>query len=624
VVNRLPAPITGADSVCSSGGTALAYDADVPLGMWSSIGIGISPAGVISGLSPGVGTISYTLSTGCFVTKTIVVLPLPSGISGPAYVCLGGTITLSDMSGGGVWSTPGYSAFAVIDSFTGVVTGIANGSAVVTYTIPTGCIITRTITVNPHPSAIGGPSNVCAGASITLTDSVAGGQWSSSNTTIATVGSGSGIVTGVAGGLVTITYSTTSLCGVASVTQTVMIDPLPDAGTILGPVNICMTNTAVLSDPAPGGTWGASNTHAAISAGTVTPISIGIDTVTYIVTNGCGADTTTHIITISPQPYAGAISGPSEVCSGSAITLVDTAGGGAWSATNGSATVSVTGIVTGAYPGTDTIFYSVANACGTAIAAQVVTVNALPDAGTINGLPEVCINSTVTLTDNIPGGSWAASNGTATVADGIVKGLAAGRDTIRYTVANTCGTASTTQAITINPLPDAGAIIGADSICPGDTMALSATIAGGAWSSADTSIFYVAGTGSVIGKTPGKNNAIYTVINSCGAASAVWPITVRSMLACEGTQKFSLGCSGEGEIVIYPNPNPGAFNLKIISALTEEVHVVIINAIGQKVETFTATTNELIEVKMGVAPGVYIVSAITSHGRCSEKITVTR
>jgi hypothetical protein len=54
---------------------------------------------------------------------------------------------------------------------------------------------------------ITGPSALCAGSADTLTDATTGGAWSSSAPGVAAVGSGTGLVTGIAPGTATITYT---------------------------------------------------------------------------------------------------------------------------------------------------------------------------------------------------------------------------------------------------------------------------------------------------------------------------------------------------------------------------------------------------------------------------------
>ena len=136
-------------------------------------------------------------------------------------------------------------------------------------------------------------------------------------------------------------------------------------------------------------------------------------------------------------PVVGALTGGTSVCAGSTITLADTTAGGVWSVINSTASVSG-GIVMGATAGADTIVYAKTNSCGVATTTYTVTINPLPDAGTITGDDTVCIGTTITLADAVTGGAWAASNAKAGVAAGVVTGMAAGTDTIKYSITATC------------------------------------------------------------------------------------------------------------------------------------------------------------------------------------------
>ncbi len=55
-----------------------------------------------------------------------------------------------------------------------------------------------------------------------------------------------------------------------------------------------------LSDIVIGGAWSASNGRATVAGGLVTSVSAGIDTISYSVTNGCGTQSATLPVTISP------------------------------------------------------------------------------------------------------------------------------------------------------------------------------------------------------------------------------------------------------------------------------------------------------------------------------------
>lgn len=72
------------------------------------------------------------------------------------------------------------------------------------------------------------------------------------------------------------------------------------------------------------------------------------------------------------------ISGPATVCPGATIQLSDLTGGGTWSTSNGNATVSTTGVVTGVYGGNVAIFYTQTTACGTGGATYFVNVKPAP------------------------------------------------------------------------------------------------------------------------------------------------------------------------------------------------------------------------------------------------------
>src|SRR5262249_29128877 len=148
----------------------------------------------------------------------------------------------------------------------------------------------------------------------------------------------------------------------------------------------------------------------------------------YTVTSGCGTiAVATDVVTVNPLANAGTITGVASVCTGAATTLSDAVTGGIWSSTNTGVATVIGGVVTGASSGTATISYTVANGCSTAAATAVVTVNPAPNAGTITGVPSVCVSATTMLSDVTTGGTWSSSNtGIATVIGGLVGGVSSG------------------------------------------------------------------------------------------------------------------------------------------------------------------------------------------------------
>lgn len=200
-VNASPAAITGAGSICI--GSTLALGETTEGGTWSSSTskATVSSIGIVTGVSSGTATISYSLGS-CRATSVFTVNANPSSITGTASVCTGLATTLSSSTTGGSWSTSNDNASVSA----GVVTGAAAGTTIVSYTLPTGCYKATVVTVNASPEAITGAGTMCKGTTATLASTTTGGTWSSSATSVATVGS-AGIVTGVAAGTATISYN---------------------------------------------------------------------------------------------------------------------------------------------------------------------------------------------------------------------------------------------------------------------------------------------------------------------------------------------------------------------------------------------------------------------------------
>ena len=89
-----------------------------------------------------------------------------------------------------------------------------------------------TVIQAPSPGTISGATNVCTGLTITLSDPVAGGTWSSSNSAVASV-SAVGIVAGVSAGTATISYTFTNTCGSRSATHPVAVLSHSDCNTFV-------------------------------------------------------------------------------------------------------------------------------------------------------------------------------------------------------------------------------------------------------------------------------------------------------------------------------------------------------------------------------------------------------
>jgi hypothetical protein len=72
----------------------------------------------------------------------------------------------------------------------------------------------------------------------------------------------------------------------------------PVAAAITGVDSLCKRFAATLNESVAGGIWRSSNANASVAAGVVTGTNIGMDTIIYKITNGCGVDSVTKTINI--------------------------------------------------------------------------------------------------------------------------------------------------------------------------------------------------------------------------------------------------------------------------------------------------------------------------------------
>ena len=261
------------------------------------------------------------------------------------------------------------------------------------------------------------------------------------------------------------------------------------SSTTVSTASVCQGGSTTISASPAGGTWNSANTAiATIDAVTGTAYGVAAGTVDLTYTTGAGCYKITSL-TVIPAPV---ITGPTSVCNGLSVTIGATPTGGTWSGgTTGIATITTAGVVTGLGLGTAPITYT--SPIGCVSTGSVTVFNLSP----ITGPASVCKNSTILLTDPVPGGTWSSGNvavASVTSTAGSVTGVSAGTAQITYSFGGAC---YSTAPVNVIDLPAPPAATGA-SYCQGDdAVALSATGSSLLWYTVPSG-----GTGTAIAPVP--------------------------------------------------------------------------------------------------------------------------
>ncbi len=468
-----------------------------------------------------------------------------------------------------------------------------------------GNLIFTSLAIAATPPIMG-TFTVCATATTTLSDAGTG-TWSSGSTGVATVGSASGIVTGVSGGTATITFHAST----GSVTQVVTVSPLPTVPAITGVNDICLGNGTTFYDVAGGGVWisGAPGVATVSSGGgAVSSVSPGVAVIYYSVTNMCGTTTVNRSVSVDTVVTSLVVSGSVNVCQLATTTWAGSPTGGAW--TSGMPSIATigaaSGVVSGVTVGTATITYQFSNACGMWTTNRVVTVDTLPSPGTISGQQVLCAGELAVLHDDQePLGVWSSGNtAKATVmSNGYVTGVAGGTVTLSYTVTEPTYMCfkSATYVMTINALPT-------PSLADTGNV-LSTTLGYAAYNWLNSGAYIGGATGptyTII--MPGVYSVRVTDANGCSNNSATFGYPVTSVQNVNGAN-----------IRIYPNPTNGLISIESANSTDAQI-----TSIDGRMLSFVSDAKQL-DLR-NYPGGTYILSVfdhVTGIKLTTEKIIKT-
>ncbi len=677
-VNVIPVPaaIGGTPAVCASGGITTLTDATTP-GTWSVSSGGfasISSGGVVTGNTAGTATVTYTGANSCYITLPIVINPLPSAITGTFEVCQLAVTTLSSAPGTGTWSTANAAIATVVGG--GGVRGVNPGTTTITYSLPTGCRATASVTVNEIPAAIAGSPSVCLNGITTLTNTVAGGTWSSSDLTFATVEATTGIVHGVAVGSANISYTTgTNGCyalfpinvtGLVVPTVSLNINP---GTTICQDTLVTFTPTVTNGGASPLYVWSVNNV---ILAGTPTysyhPHNGDLVRVWILSSYECAVpDTTSAWVTMTVNPIVtpgltlATMAGGDTACAGALATILPVPVGGGSSP---SYQWTINGVPSGVgslytyIPNNGDVITSTmtSNApcrtANTASATKLLTVSPL-----ITPLVSISSSLGYTLCDGYPdvlttsmyGGGTAPTyqwtvNGSPMGTGPVYTYAPANGDVVAVTMTSnfpcvTTPTATTNVSLTVLPITQPVGVVTAQPgyIVPAgmnDTFTCTIVSGGGL---APTYQWYVNSIPQA-----GATNSVY-ITNNLHTGDSV-NCEVVNTDQCSGVSVFSYihitignnvgvhGLANAGSnVMLVPNPNSGSFHVKgnINGVVNGNIDVQVTDMLGKAVYMGKATvTNGVVdsELQLGdnLANGTYLLTIRNGEEQSTMHFTLQR
>lgn len=437
--------------------------------------------------------------------------------------------------------------------------GNSSTSGVYTYKvrIQTACLDTTlvgniSVIAANLPSEIFGPSTICIGSQIQLSNSVESGLWMSSDPTIIAINS-KGQCFGVKEGTASISYSILQNGCKSSVSKLISVTESVSLGQIQGVNSICLGNSSKLSMSSVKGIWSSLKPDIASvdSFGLVKSLKSGIAVIRFESGDiGCTSQVQKEI-TIESAPSI--ISNESyDVCVGSALKIPYSAKSGVWVSTD-SLVVSVdqNGLALAISSGNADVFFNLYsdNQCPSSIIKSSFTVKPLFDINPIEGDSSVCLGNKIILSNSTLNGTWSSSNsGIASISNtGQVTALESGTVTIGYTVIRNGCTKVETKLIKVLGLEIVSAIEGDSVVCKGGTIKLSSSTQNGKWASASPSNITIDSIGNVKGIKAGKSIISYTVSNASGCLTTVTKeltvpsdpqiVSISSNIVCLGDSK---------------------------------------------------------------------------------------
>ncbi|MBA3663753.1 MAG: gliding motility-associated C-terminal domain-containing protein [Bacteroidetes bacterium] len=540
------------------------------------------PSGGNSNVANGLTASNYSVivsSGNCSITKTLTITqpsPFSITVSPNTTICPGAFASIGASGAASYsWNTSATSASITVNS---------PGIYTVTGTNASGCINTKTVSVNAGPSptvTITGNNTICVGSSATLTANGANTYtWNTGSQANTIIVSPPGTTQYIVSG------NATGIQCLATQTITVTVNNFIPI-TITGPGTVCAGGQVTLTgNGANTYTWNNGSNSASIN---VTPLVTSSYTLSGSNLTGCNG-TTTIIVNVIPYPVLSVTS--ASLCPNQS-TVVTASGANSYTWNTGALTATTTISTAGTY----SVSGANSNGC---TSTQTVSVGSLnPPNITIGGLSQVCYGQNLLLS---AGGAnsytWSSGNVSSSIT--IPNIVSSSLYSVTGTDNSTGCANSQTFAVTVNPLPVL-TISGNPVVCSGNPANISA---GGAdtysWSTgaitsavsltpATTSGYFVIGTNTLSGCT---NSQVVTV-----TVSAMPSLSVNNGTVCRG-QSLLLSASGSSS---YLWSNGAGTSTVLVSPIVSTVYTVT----GYGTSTACSITNTVLATVL-LAPQITI------------------
>lgn len=461
---------------------------------------------------------------------------------------------------------------------------------------------TLTFTTVPPTVTISGPSEVCKGVVFALTASSASSYtWSGASVPAGQQNQQSISVTANSPGTLNFTVTVTNgTCGNSSANTAVTVKAGPTAHFALASQTICAGQTASLTnqsiipntcnglgitpctascgflqpcqatpltnfnvintwsfgDPASGGNNFATSVDATHTYNTPGTYYINLNT-NFLIGGGCNTSETQTIVVL-PAAANLTVSPTQTICAGQTATI-SASGGTSYTWSPSSSVGSPNSGTTTVTPSVTTIFTVSSPGCsGTQTATVQVSINNIPPSiGVISGTNSVCANQTnvsysvanvagTNYTWTVPAG--ASITTTPTNTNNILVNFGNNAGTIQVVATSSCGTASSSLAINLNPALTVSVTPTNSSICAGSSVTLTASGATNYTWSPSLSLNTTSGNEVVASPT---TNTTYTVVGANGTCtgSNTAIVTIASSLTINATSNTPTVCLGNSALL---------------------------------------------------------------------------